>query len=263
MASNDEVYLFDSAIARRPAPTVAAGLRALDHGDPSYEAVSREHDAYVSALEEAGVVVEVLEPLEAFPDSMFVEDPALVFTAGAILLRAASSSRAGEAAHLAPVLQARFDRVLRMESGYADGGDILRTPDKVMIGLSARTTREGAEDLGGLLAQLGETAETVKTPDGVLHFKSDCALLDDETVLSTARLAASDVFAGLRTIVVPRGEEAAANALRINDRVFLGAGFPRTRDLLDQAGFQVVALNTSEIAKIDAGLSCMSLRWRR
>jgi dimethylargininase len=259
----DEIHAFDSAIVRRPAPSVAAGLRALDHGDPNFEGVSREHDAYVAALRDAGVDVEVLDPLDDFPDALFVEDPALVFTAGAILLRAASPSRAGEAGHLEPVLTRRFDRVSRMGSGYADGGDILRTPDKVMIGLSARTTPEGAEELVRLLAGLGETAEVVKTPEGVLHFKSDCALLDEETVLSTARLSASGVFAGFRVIVVPEGETAAANALRVNDRVFLGAGFPRIRDLLDRAGYTVVALATSEIAKIDAGLSCMSLRWRR
>jgi dimethylargininase len=37
---------------------------------------SAEHAAYVAALEAAGVAVTVLEPLEAFPDSVFVEDPA-------------------------------------------------------------------------------------------------------------------------------------------------------------------------------------------
>ena len=96
----------------------------------------------------------------------------------------------------------------------------------------------------------------------MLHFKTDCSLLDDETVLSTARLAHSGVFAkDLKPLLVPPGEEAAANALRVNDVVLVGSQYPRTIDLLSQAGFKVVPLPTSQIGKIDAGLSCMSLRW--
>lgn len=63
--------------------------------------------------------------------------------------------------------------------------------------------------------------------------------------------------------MTPEGEEAAANALRVNDVVFVGADYPRTIDLLDKKGYEVVALKTGEIGRIDAGLSCMSLRWRR
>src|SRR5262249_50884991 len=100
-----------------------------------------------------------------------------------------------------------------------------------------------------------------ETPAGVLHFKSDCSLLDEETMLSTARLAASGVFEGTRVLLVPEGEEAAANALRVNDHVLIGLDFPRTAAMLAGEGYQVVSLPTREIGKIDAGLSCMSLRW--
>ncbi len=101
----------------------------------------------------------------------------------------------------------------------------------------------------------------VTTPAGVLHFKTDCSLLDEERILSTNRLAASGVFRNFKVIAVPEGEEAAANALRVNDTMFVGADFPRTIEKLQREGFNVVPLNTSEIGKIDAGLSCMSLRW--
>jgi dimethylargininase len=99
-----KIYEFDAAIVRRPASTVSAGIRAVDQGDPTYEGVRGEHDAYVAALQEAGVQVEVLEPLEAFPDSIFVEDPALVFTIGAIVLRPGNVSRAGVAVIISTVL---------------------------------------------------------------------------------------------------------------------------------------------------------------
>ena len=257
----EPVYRFNSVIVRQPARSVVHGLRADDRGDPTFEGVAAEHAAYVLALEKAGARVTVLPPLEDFPDSIFVEDPALVFTEGAILLRPGAKTRAGETDHLAPVLAERFETVLSLASGFTDGGDILTTPDRVMIGLSARTDRAGAEALQSALARLGLKSDVVTTPAGVLHFKTDCSLLDEERILSTNRLAASGVFSHFKVIVVPDGEEAAANALRVNDTMFVGADYPRTIEKLHKEGFNDVPMNTAEIGKIDAGLSCMSLRW--
>ena len=257
------VFRFDSALVRTPARSVVHGLRADDRGDPSYDGVVREHDAYVAALRAAGVEVTVLPPLEAFPDSLFVEDPALVFAEGAILLRPGAAPRAGEEAEIAPVLREMFGTVLELPSAaHAEGGDVLLTPKGVMIGLSARTDRVGAEALLACLGQLGRTGTIVETPAGVLHFKTDCSLLDEDSVLSTRRLARSGVFDGFRQILVPDGEEAAANALRVNDVVLVAAGFPKTIAMLDGLGYRVVPVETTEIGRIDAGLSCMSLRWR-
>jgi dimethylargininase len=253
---------FDSAIVRLPSASVVQGLRAEDRGSPTYETVLAEHRAYVAALEAAGLMVQVLEPLEQFPDSIFVEDPALVYTEGAILLYPGAPSRAGETALIAPVLKQRFATVLQIEEGFADGGDVLNLPGTVMIGLSARTTRAGAEALRRCLSALGKHSQIVETPAGVLHLKTDCSLLDDQTILSTARLAGSGIFAGKRVLLTPPGEEAAANALRVNEIVLVGAGFPRTRAMLAENGYKLVALETGEIGKIDAGLSCMSLRWK-
>lgn len=256
-----EVFRFNRAIVRQPARSAAGGLRAHDRGDPAYDGIRAEHDAYVAALHSAGVAVTELPALEDFPDSMFVEDPALVFPEGAILLRPGAPSRAAEAGELAPVLRGLFDVVLELRAGFADGGDVLVTPQHVIIGLSARTDRPGAEALAGRLAQLGRESRIVETPEGGLHLKTACSLLDGETILCTPGLAASGIFEGFRQVVTPAGEEAAANALRVNDVVLAGAGFTRTIERLGSLGYAVVPLETSEIGKIDAGLSCMSLRW--
>lgn len=255
------VFHFDQALVRTPGAAVARGLRAVDRGAPTREGVQRELDAYVAALQAAGVEVETLEALDAFPDSIFLEDPALVFSNGAILLRPGAPSRLGEAAALAPVLRRRFDTVLELAEGFVEGGDVLVTPEVVLIGLSERTNGEGAEALKVLLGKLGRRGEIVSTPPGVLHFKTNCSLLDEQTVLATPRLAASRAFERYRVILTPRGEEAAANALRVNDQVLLGDRFPRTADRLSAAGFHVVPLPNAQIALLDAGFSCLSLRW--
>jgi dimethylargininase len=95
----------------------------------------------------------------------------------------------------------------------------------------------------------------------VLHFKTDCSLLDGETVLSTKRLAASGCFDGYRVIEVAEGEEACANSIRFNDVVIAPAGFPLTHARLKAAGYSVVEIGNSECAKIDGGMSCLSLRF--
>jgi dimethylargininase len=255
------VFDFDSAIVRLPGSSVVRGLRAGGGPDPDLSAFQREHTQYIAALEAAGLQVSVLEPLEAFPDSVFVEDPALVFPEGAVLLNPGADSRRGEAAVLKPALEARFERVLSLQAGFADGGDVLVTPQTIYIGLSHRTNALGAGDLKRQLAALGREARVVQTPPGALHFKSASTLIDPETVLTIAALAGSDVFTGLRTLIVPAGEDAAACVLRINDVILAAAQFPRTLDLLAAHGLDVVPVPATEVVKLDAGLTCMSLRW--
>jgi dimethylargininase len=255
------VFDFNSAIVRSPGSSVVYGLRSSSGPAPVFESIVAEHEAYITALRDAGVQVTILEPLEQFPDSIFVEDPALVFSDAAVLLRPGAPSRLGEAQALSATLVARFPNVLQLREGHADGGDVLVTPGRVLIGLSARTNQAGAVALQRLLDMIGQPSEVVETPRDTLHLKSDCSLIDEETVLATRELADSGALDGYRTLVVPDDERSAANALRVNDVVFVGAGCPKTLDMLSKHGLNVVALPVSEVARIDAGLSCMSLRW--
>ena len=256
-----QVFNFNRAIVRTPGASVIAGLRAGGGPDPSLSGIMAEHAGYVAALEAAGLAVTTLPPLNGFPDAIFVEDPALVFPEGAILLRPGTPSRAGEGPFLRAGLEAAFDTVLELPHGFADGGDVLAMADKVFIGLSARTDRAGAEALSGLLAELGRAAVIAETPPSVLHLKTASSLIDEETILATADLAASGVFAGYRVLLVPAGEEAGANVLRANDSILAGSRFPRILDLLDGHGARLEVLANAEIEKIDAGFTCMSLRW--
>jgi dimethylargininase len=258
------VFEFTHAIVREPGESVVGGLRQDATAQPSYDRLMLEHRRYVDALAEAGLAVDILPPLEEFPDSVFVEDPALVFGEGAILLRPGAPSRAGEREGMRSALARHFANVLELQDGEdADGGDILVTPECVFIGLSARTTRAGAEALAQHLASLGKKAKIVYTPKGVLHFKTACALLSEDTIIATAPMAESGVFAGFRVLTTPPGEEAAANLLRLNRIVLVSDGYLGTAEMIARQGLPVRLLPTHEVAKLDAGLSCMSLRWAK
>lgn len=254
-------FKFDRAISRRPGASVVKGLRAGGGPDPTIEGVLAEHAAYIAALEAAGLAVTLLDPLEEFPDAIFVEDPALVFPDCAILLNPGTPSRAGEGAFLRSALAAQFERVLEMPEGHADGGDVLAMEQAVYIGLSARTDRAGAEALARLLESTGRRAVVAETPASVLHLKTASSIIDEETILATRELAASGIYAGYRVLEIPAGEEAGANVLRVNDSILAGSRFPRILELIDGHGVKVVTLENSQIEKIDAGFTCMSLRW--
>lgn len=256
-------YRFSHAITRRPAPSITAGLRAVDTGAPLLELMLRHHADYVAALRSTGATVVELGPLEAYPDSVFVEDTALCLPEGAVVMRPGAPSRLGEAAEMAPHLQALYGQVLRITGAdsFIEGGDILTTETEVLVGRSARTNSAGIAELARLIAPWGHSLREVHTPPGVLHFKTDCSLLDEETILSTRRLEASGCFQGYRVIPVAEGEEACANTIRFNDLVLMPSGFPRTRDALDKAGYQIREIGNSECAKLDGGMSCLSLRF--
>jgi dimethylargininase len=173
---------------------VVNGLREKDSGSPCFETLFQEHQDYVAALEKNGVSVCRLPPSLKWPDSVFVEDPALVFSQGAILLRSIVEERSGEVDLIAPFLYSTFPQVLEIDKGYVDGGDVLWTPNGVIIGLSSRTTHEGAENLVEHLSNLGLNGIITETPPGVLHLKSDCSLLDEKTIFVTPRFSRRQSF---------------------------------------------------------------------
>lgn len=253
-------YRFTHAVSRQPGKSIANGLRAGSGENPDAASFRAEHAAYVDALKSAGVEVTLLPALEAYPDSVFVEDPALCAGGCAIILRPGAESRFGEAAEMQPALEGLYGKVTSIKSGFVDGGDILLTDTEALIGMSERTDQEGIDSLQPALSALGYSVRVVHTPKGVLHFKSDCGLLDSNTIFSTRLLAASGCFEGYKVIEAPLGEEAAANLIRVNDHVFMRTGFPRTEALLRQNGYSVKTLSANEAAKVDGGLSCMSLR---
>ncbi len=259
----DRSFRFSHAVTRRPAASITRGLRAVDTGNPDLALMQRHHADYIAALRATGATVIELPALEDYPDSVFVEDTALCLPQGAVVMRPGAPSRLGEAAEMAPVLAGLYRDIRRIdgEGSFIEGGDILVTETEILVGRSARTNAAGVAELSRLVADWGHSVRELHTPPGVLHFKTDCSLMDGETILATDRLAASGCFRGYRVIPVAAGEEASANAIRFNDSVLFPAGFPRTRDRLEAAGYTVTEIGNSECAKIDGGMSCLSLRF--
>jgi dimethylargininase len=214
-------------------------------------------------LEEAGVQVTVLAPLDNFPDSCFVEDVAVLIPDCAVVTRPGAPSRRAETAHIEAALAAFHDPIERIEApGRLDGGDVLAVGDRYFIGLTERTDAEGARQLIAILEAHAISGEAVPV-EGMLHLKSGVAWLGGDLLLIQAALADQPAFEGYRKLVVANDEAYAANAIAVNGRVLMPAGHPKTRRAVEEAGLKVAEVATSEFQKLDGGPSCLSLRLAR
>ncbi|HLZ92265.1 MAG TPA: arginine deiminase family protein [Candidatus Acidoferrum sp.] len=217
-----------------------------------------QHREYERVLEKLGARVISLPAEPALPDSMFVEDPAIVLDELAILLPLGTESRRPESASIAEVL-AKFRKVARVElPGQAEGGDVFRIGRRLFAGLSSRTNAEGIRQLAALLAPYGYEVTSVAVT-GCLHLKSAVTYIGRNTLLVNRAWFDTTPFAGLEWIDVAPEEPHAANALAIKGTVIFPASFPRTRTRLEARGFQVTSLDISELQKAESGLTCSSL----
>ena len=253
-------YSFKNAIIRQPNKSIQNGLSSQNL-HPQYEIIAKEHSNYINAMEEAGLQIQLLESLEEYPDSIFVEDPALTYKSNVIILNPFDPSRNGEKNIIENEIKHLFDNILFVEDGFVEGGDILNINNHFIIGLSNRTNQLGAKNLSTILQGLGATVEICKTPDDILHFKSECSVIDDDTILVSNKMAQLDYLrSNYQLIELPLGEEGAANSLRINDKLLIPDGFEKAEEILSKK-YTIIKVKVDEIAKVDAGLSCMSLRY--
>ena len=252
--------MFTHAIARRPGPNFSRGITtAVNASLPDFETLASQHAKYIATLKSVGLSVILLDALPDHPDAYFVEDTAVVKADVAIITNPGADARKGEEDTIAPVL-AQYRKTDRIRPpGTVDGGDVLQVDRHFFVGISERTNHEGAGQLGHILANYGYTYTTVPVGEG-LHFKSSVNYVGKNTLLITEDFIGNEQIQGYDTIVVSRDESYAANTLFINDHLLVPRGYPDTLEKLEALGFDIIELDTSEVRKMDGGLTCMSIR---
>ncbi len=240
------------------------GLSTANLGPPEYVRALSQHTAYCEALERCGLLLTNLEPDDAYPDSTFIEDTAVVVGESVILTRPGAASRTGEVASVAETIKQFFSKVESIQDpGCLDGGDVCEAGNHYFIGISERTNEAGAGQLGRFLTAFGKTHSLIDTRgiDGLLHLKSGLASLGDNRLVVIDALASFKEFSDYQLVHVADGEEYAANCVRVNDKVLIAEGYSRFGQTLASLGYQTIALDMSEFQKMDGGLSCLSLRF--
>jgi dimethylargininase len=252
--------MFAEAIVRGVPETLHAGITSTDLGRPDHAKAVAQHLRYIRALEECGLEVTALDADEKYPDSVFIEDTAVVTARCAILARPGTDSRRGEVRGVEEALSGRCENLERIiDPGTLDGGDVLQVRDHFYIGLTSRTNLEGARQLAEILQGYGYGVSLVESRE-YLHLKSGVSYLGDNVLVVAGELATNGEFGGFDKIVVGPHEEYCANCIRVNDYVLVPAGFERTKARIAARGYELIELEMSEFRKVDGGLSCLSLR---
>lgn len=241
---------FANAIVRPPGPRFAGGITTSGLGPPDLDLARRQHDAYCEALTACGLDVTALEPDPDLPDACFVEDTAVIWRGTAVLCHPGAPERQAEVDRIVPALERFFPDLYRIDQGTLDGGDVCLDNGRLLVGLSRRTSRAGAEQLARILDM---PLETIDVPKSMLHLKSGLS------GLGTHFLAVDGVIPN-HVPVLPE-DAYACNAVRVNDRVIMAAGFPRVKRVIEMLRLRPLEVDLSEFRKMDGGVSCLSLRF--
>jgi len=254
--------MFTRAIVRKPCKNLVYGIRDANLGTPDYKRALIQHANYVQALRHCGLEVKQLEACEDYPDSVFIEDIALLTEAFAVITNPGASSRRGETEGIREVLQEFYEDIFEIQPpGTLEGGDVMMADDHFFIGLSERTNRKGAEQLISLLNKFGFSGSTIEIKN-LLHLKTGVSYLENNTMLVAPELKGVPYFDGYNCIDVPTEEKYAANAVWINGTLVVPNGYPITLQKIKDAGYEhILTVDTSEFKKLDGGLSCLSLRF--
>jgi dimethylargininase len=241
-----------------PASLARCELTHLERVPIDVARAAEQHGRYEAALRALGVEVVRLPVTDELPDSVFVEDAAVVVDEIAVLARPGAESRRAEVPSVAEAL-ARYRRLVSIAApGTLDGGDVLRIGRRIFVGLSARTNAAGVAELAAHLAPFGYRVEGLELT-GCLHLKSAVTAIDDGTIVLNPAWVDARRLGVRRAIEVAPGEPMAANVLAIGRSVLVNATAPRTAERIAAAGFDVVPVDQSELAKAESGLTCCSL----
>lgn len=219
------------------------------------ELARAQHASYVVALSGLGIEIIRLERDDDNPDSCFVEDTAVVHGQRAFTCLPAIESRRLEVAAVEAALSEHLDVKRAAHPATVEGGDVLHLPDRLVCGLTKRTNADGAAQMGDWL---GIRVDTVADPS-IMHLKSYVSHVSDGSILVTRAFATHPSLSGRDRLIVPEGEEYAANVLSANGAVLMPAGYPKTKRMLEDAGLEVVALEMTEFPKCDGAMTCLSI----
>ena len=256
--------MFKHVIVRRPCRAMVDGITsAPELGKPDYELALKEHDDYIAALRQCGVDVTVLPADERYPDSCFVEDPAVITRKCAIITNPGAPSRNGEKEEILGAVKQFFsdDQIEYIQApGTLEGGDVMMVGDHFYVGRSARTNEEGIRQFIAILEKHGLTGSEV-TLEKVLHLKTGVNYLENGNMLVSGEFVTKSEFADFNKFVIPEEEAYAANCIWVNDTAIVPVGYPAVEKAVRDMGYRVILVDTSEFRKLDGGLSCLSLRF--
>jgi dimethylargininase len=248
-----------TAITRKVSPRFAeCEITHIERVPIDLEVARAQHAEYVRALASLGCQIIELPEEADLPDSVFVEDTAVVLPDVAIITRPGANSRRPETESIIRALSPYRPLVHVTEPATIDGGDVLVLGKHIFVGLSTRSNDNAILQLQELLDNYGYMVTGVPLRD-CLHLKSAVTRVDDATLLINNKWVDPSHFAGYKLIEVDIAEPYAANCLPIKGSIIYPTTFPKTCALLEAQGCKIVNVDVSELAKAEGAVTCCSL----
>ncbi|WP_263832121.1 dimethylarginine dimethylaminohydrolase family protein [Sulfurospirillum oryzae] len=250
------------AITHLPSPNLQnCELTFLESEAIDIEKANVQHQNYRSMLERCGAKVITLDENIALPDSVFVEDPIIVFDEVAVLTSMGVESRRAESASMGKVFS-QYRKIERITlPAKIEGGDVLKVGKKIFVGESSRTNQEGIQALEAIIKPLGYEVIAVKV-FGCLHLKTGVTALDNQTIFINSNWVDVEAFKGFSKIEALSDEPFGVNVLKIGNILCMNEAFPKSIALVKSLGYRVETVNISEFVKAEAGLTCMSVLFK-
>ncbi|MGC8895321.1 MAG: dimethylarginine dimethylaminohydrolase family protein [Candidatus Bathyarchaeia archaeon] len=218
----------------------------------------KQHTEYCKALENLGLKLIWVKGDDTLPDSCFVEDTAIIIGEKAIICNMKVKSRAREVIEVAKVLEKLKETYYIKPPATIDGGDVLKVENKIFVGISERTNMQAVHQLKKILNNSDVEVVPVKVKN-VLHLKSACTYLRNNHVILSKGHFDVNLLRGYEKILVPKEEAYAADCLAIDGTVLMAKGYPRTKKMIEVAGFSVKEMEISEFRKGEGALTCLSI----
>ncbi len=247
------------AITNTPSPLLTqCELTHLDRTPIDYATALRQHDGYREMLLACGAEVRALDVNRDHPDSVFIEDTAVVLDEIAVIMSMGAASRRGEPDAIEDELR-RWREVARITlPATIDGGDVARVGRTLLVGQSSRTNPAGIAALEAIVGRHGYRIIAVPVT-GCLHLKSACTALPDGSLLVNQDWLDRTAIADFRMVRVPAEEPTAADVALVGETVCMAAEHSRTAQLVESLGFSVQTTPLSEFAKAEGAVTCLSL----
>jgi dimethylargininase len=217
-----------------------------------------QHHGYVQALKELGCAVLELPAEADLPDSVFVEDTAIILPEVALITRPGADSRKPEIESISPVLRPYRELVFIEAPGTVDGGDVLVVGKDIYVGKSTRSNTSAVDQMNKLLGKYGYRAQGVELHD-CLHLKTAVTRVDDKTLLINRKWVDVETFEGFDLIDVDESEPFAGNCLPINGSIIFPVEYPKTGAKLEGRGYKLKLVAAEELAKAEGQVTCCSL----
>jgi len=247
------------ALTREVSPAIVdCELTHLPRRPIDFATALAQHRSYRDSLRQLGCEVRSLPADPALPDSVFVEDTAVVLDELAVIARPGAASRRSETRATAEALAPYRPLAHIAPPGTLDGGDVLRIGPTVFVGQTSRTNQAAIDQLTAALASHGYVVQAVAVR-GCLHLKSAVTAVAPGTVLCNPRWVDPEAFADIRILEVDPAEPHAANGLLVGDRVVYPVGFPATARRLAAQGIALAQVDVSELQKAEGAVTCCSL----